>query len=119
MPHALDRKLERLVSRTLKTGIAGSGALMVAGFALALLYPETMAADQWQLAWLASQPLSLLATHPSFYLTAGILLLMCTPILRVLITLITFVIERDWRYVLISAAVLLILSVSIVLAALQ
>ena len=117
MPHALDRKLERLVSATLKAGLAASSILMMTGFILAVLGPPSVGDTQWRLEWLRAQPLSALCVQPAFALTLGILILMLTPVLRVLMTLLTFVIERDWRYVLISATVLLVLAISVLLAA--
>jgi uncharacterized membrane protein len=118
MPHALDKKLERLVSRTLKAGLAASSALMVLGFVLAVFAPPWSEA-RWQLDWLRTQPLVALLAQPAFALTLGILILMLTPVLRVLMTLMTFVIERDWRYVAISATVLLVLAISIVIATIE
>ncbi len=50
---------------------------------------------------------------PSSFLDLGILLLIATPILRVVGSLIEFVNRRDWRYAVITSMVLLILAVSV------
>lgn len=43
----------------------------------------------------------------------GLLVLIATPVARVILSLIGFVIERDWIYTIITAAVLIILSFSL------
>ena len=54
--------------------------------------------------------------NPFLYLYAGIFALMLTPILRLIITGWTFLVERDWRYVTITAVVLAVIGVSIAFA---
>ncbi len=48
---------------------------------------------------------------------AGLLLLVATPVARVALSIVIFIIERDRLYVLITAAVLLILVVAFVTGA--
>lgn len=45
----------------------------------------------------------------------GLLILLATPVLRVAVSTVTFALERDWRYVAITAAVLTVLILSFVL----
>lgn len=45
----------------------------------------------------------------------GLLILLATPVLRVAVSVVTFALERDWRYVAITATVLAILVLSFVL----
>ena len=41
--------------------------------------------------------------------TVGVIVMMATPVLRVVVTVVLFLRERDWRYTAISAGVLVIL----------
>ena len=54
------------------------------------------------------------ALEPAAIVQLGIVLLIATPVARVLLTLIAFAIQRDWMYVLISAIVLALLTYSLV-----
>ena len=54
----------------------------------------------------------LLALHPQSIITLGLLLLIATPILRVAVSIIAFALERDFRFVVITAIVLVILILS-------
>ncbi len=47
-------------------------------------------------------------SHALLAAKAGVMVLLLTPLLRILVTLVAFFRERDWRYVLISAGVLAI-----------
>ncbi len=73
------------VSWVLRMGAAGSFALIVLGLLLAVLLPGT-----------AAQTVT----------TAGILLLLATPVLRIVVSLFAFAREKEWKYVLISLGVL-------------
>jgi uncharacterized membrane protein len=54
-----------------------------------------------------------IALQPAAIVQLGIVLLIATPVARVLLTLIAFAIQRDWMYVLISAIVLVLLAYSL------
>lgn len=112
---AFDAKLQTLVSGVLRAGIAASGACLLAGAALMVLHPPATGVD-WSLAALARLSVAGLLAAPQAWLYLGILLLLVTPVARVIVTILTFVAERDWRYVAISAAVLAVISLSISLA---
>jgi uncharacterized membrane protein len=88
---------DRIVGMALRFGAYTSMALILAGGLLALLH--------------------LAASH--FLLQAGVLVLMATPILRVLVAMLVFAHGRDRRYTLISLGVLTILLLSILLAVLK
>ncbi len=102
--------VEHKASRVLLTGIWSSGLLMAAGLILTLaggLRPEEAPASAKIgdiLRFALEKP-----AHPLTLLYGGILVLMCTPILRVIAALIGFAEERDRRYVLVSATVLFLL----------
>lgn len=53
--------------------------------------------------------------RPSGFLTLGLLVLVATPILRVIGSLIAFLYEHDWRYAAITLVVLLVVSLSLLL----
>ncbi len=55
-----------------------------------------------------------LAGHPQSIVSLGLLLLLATPVLRVAISIVTFAIEKDAKYVVITAFVLLVLLGSII-----
>jgi uncharacterized membrane protein len=56
-----------------------------------------------------------LRLRPTPWLDLGILVLMVTPIANVLMALITFARQRDWRYVLICLGILAVLTLSVTL----
>ena len=55
------------------------------------------------------------ALRPSGFLALGLLMLIATPILRVIGSILVFLYERDWRYAGITCLVLAIVIVSLVL----
>lgn len=81
--HATDRA----VSWTLRMGAVGSFALIVLGLLLGAVQPEATA----------------LAV-----VKAGTLLLLATPVLRIVVSLFAFARKKEWKYVLISMGVLAI-----------
>jgi uncharacterized membrane protein len=100
-------------------GILVSGTLMVLGFVLYAAQPSwydapiPAATFAWFARLFAQDGLAALS-NPYLHLYAGIFALMLTPILRLLITGWTFLAERDWRYVVITAVVLVVIGISIV-----
>lgn len=54
------------------------------------------------------------ALQPAAIVQLGIVLLIATPVARVLLTLIAFAVQRDGMYVLISAIVLVLLTYSLI-----
>ncbi len=83
----------RLVGLTLRLGAYGSLVLILAGLLLSA-------------AWQGGEAVT----------RVGLLLLLFTPLMRIVVALVMFVRERDWRYVLISAGVLAIVVTASVLA---
>lgn len=55
------------------------------------------------------------ALRPSGFLTLGLLVLVATPILRVIGSTLAFLYERDWRYAAITFFVLMVVSLSLLL----
>lgn len=98
---------------TLKVGVALSFSLLLLGllWTLALSLPSGKTPAQ------TVRDPSTGALYPNtLLLHAGLLTLMATPILRVIASLQHFWLHRDARYTLISAAVLLVILVSILIS---
>ncbi len=108
------RKTELVISGVLRGGVLLSVAVILAGvcyyYALRLLghlppatFPDT----------LAEVGAGLKAGEPTAIITAGLLILLATPVLRVAVSIIAFAIEKDRTYIIITAIVLAILLFSI------
>ena len=91
----LDR-FETHVGRLLFAGVATSATLLTAGLALWLFRPD-------------SRPAGLV-------LEAGLFVLMATPILRVIVSIVEYVRMRDWFFVATTLAVLSVLTVTLIYA---
>ena len=118
-----DTAMEILVSRTLRIGVYGSTLFMLAGFLVSLLHPETLSNPIGHPS--LTQFLSLLQFDSEFFTRflnpfilfyLGILVLLLTPIIRVVIAIVSFTLERDVRFVVISVTVLLIIFLSMYLS---
>jgi uncharacterized membrane protein len=83
-------KRDRIVAAVLRWGVYGSFAVVVAGMLLGLKN----------------------ARLGSELVRAGLLLLIATPVSRIIALLITFLLDHDKKYVLISLTVLLIVVLS-------
>jgi uncharacterized protein DUF1634 len=91
-----DRDLSRLevhLGRLLLGGVLSSASCLAVGLAV----------------WLAAGPTSI----ANALLTAGLLVLMATPILRVVVSLVEYARMRDWFFVATTLAVLIVLFVTI------
>jgi uncharacterized membrane protein len=89
-------RLEHHLARLLVTGVSVSAGLLCIGLGLWLATPGSHAA-----LWL---------------LDAGLVVLMATPILRVVVSVVEYVRMRDWFFVAITIVVLVELSVTVVVA---
>jgi uncharacterized membrane protein len=125
-------RMELVISYVLRGGVLLSAAIILCGFALGAVTRDTGYAP------IRSHHLSdMLAFHqrvgPGYFPTApaavvqdalggkpyaiiglGMLLLIATPVLRVALSVIFFVVERDWLYVGITVFVLTVLLLSLV-----
>ena len=104
-----------LIGRVLQAGVTLSAAIIVVGLVIELFeankfspikleqFPDTF--DQvWS---------GLLVFHARAVIATGLLVLIATPVLRVATSVVAFALERDWRFVVITLAVLGILLFSI------
>jgi uncharacterized membrane protein len=94
-PPATDR-LERWLGRILTAGVLASAGLLAAGLLLQLLGVEPDASAAF--------------TH------AGLIVLMATPVARVVVSVIEYLVERDWLFAMLTTVVLLILLGSLVVS---
>ena len=114
-------QLDRIVSRTLRSGVIVSAVLMIIGFMMYALNPRShtgIIASNPFVIWkfLLSGPIAGIAVSPILYLSAGIVVLLCTPVARICVAMAGFAAEKDWRFFLVSVIVLCIIAVSIVIA---
>ena len=104
--------VERAIRGILLCGIALSVALMAAGLVLGVARGAGLPRGVVPLAEL---PRGLAALRPAAYLSLGLIVLIGTPFVRVAGSLVVFIRERDGRYVLVTASVLLIMCLGVVL----
>lgn len=120
-----DPRLERAVTLVLRIGVALSSSCIVAGTVVSLVAPGTRRADAAALPALrrgASHPPGLprydtigAVLHgfghrlgPSLVML-GVLLLVATPVVRVATSSVIFAVQRDRRFVIVTALVLAVL----------
>jgi uncharacterized membrane protein len=106
------RDLNEVVHRVLIVGLAISTALMLAGVGLNVFYQRDLPTVVPDIGDVISR---VLALRPSGFLALGLLVLIATPILRVIGSIGAFLYERDWRYAGVGTLVLLVLLISLVL----
>jgi uncharacterized membrane protein len=92
---SLDR-LEHTLGRLLQAGVLSSAASLAVGL----------------IGWMIAGP----TTFASGALTFGLLILMATPIMRVVVSLVAYVRMRDWFFVMTTITVFVLLAVTVVMA---
>jgi len=103
------------IAATLKWGSYLSAALMLAG-ALLVLGETDRPIQVGPPMPLRLLPGALLDASPYAIMQAGVLLLLLTPVVRLVMAAISFWLERERRYTLVSLAVLLIILSSLLLS---
>ena len=108
-------KTYTLIGWVLQGGVLLSAAVIVIGLFLEFLQPNKFAPQKLQLfphtfgqVWTG-----LLVLRPQAVIALGLLLLIATPVVRVAVSIVAFAAEHDWRFVVITLLVLLILLFSI------
>jgi uncharacterized membrane protein YfcA/uncharacterized membrane protein len=106
-----------IIGWILQGGVILSASIILIGLLMLLLNPAGFSVSE-----LLSFPHSfgqvwsgLLALHPQAIIALGLMLLIATPVLRVAVSIVAFALERDVRFVVITAIVLVILLLSNVL----
>lgn len=109
-----DDRLEQIVGNLLRTGVILAAAVVLAG-GLWYLASHGEAAPQYQHFHPAVSGIRgvLSLPGPLAVIFAGLLILIATPVARVIFALAGFALERDGAYVAITAVVLIILLYSI------
>jgi len=109
-----DEKAQDAISGVLRYGSILSAVVMALGLALALWRRQAMPRS----GTLSAAALLNNARHldPAALTELGILLLLLTPVFRVVVAVVSFALERDTKYLLISFGVFLVVLGSIIFA---
>ena len=88
-------RLERVISIVLRTGVVTSSVCLGVGLALTLIGASALA---------------------QLVLNVGVIVLLATPVVRVLVSIAEYISERDWAFVMLTAIVLAEIAASAVAA---
>jgi uncharacterized membrane protein len=102
-----------VVQPILRWGMVLSLVLMLFGLVLGMI----TGGQEASVVPLERVPSQLLDLDPAAFLTLGIVLLIATPLARVLGALCVFIRERDRKFILVSLAVLLSVALAVILGA--
>lgn len=107
--------VELLVSKVIRVSVLISSAGIVCGLILFVItgqsgYPGDMYPTTW-----STVVRGVLQLKPYGVMAAGLLLLILTPVIRVAVSILVFIKEKDWLYIAITTTVFVILIVSFVL----
>jgi uncharacterized membrane protein len=89
-------RLERTLGRLLQAGVIASAVALASGL----------------IAWMTIGP----SPFANAALTAGLIVLMATPIMRVVVSLVAYARMRDWFFVLTTVTVFVLLAITVGLA---
>jgi len=117
------RRAELIISGVLRTGVISSLLVILAGTALTFLHHPEYVSSPTELGRLTEaggavpQTLGqvaagILRLQGQAIVSAGLLLLILTPVMRVAVSILAFVAQRDRTYVMITTVVLLLLLLS-------
>lgn len=119
-----DNRMEAIMGRLLQVGVFLASAVVLTG---GVLYVRAHSGVAVNYRTFASEPAGLrsisglfrllLAGDPVAVILVGVLLLIATPIARVVFAVIAFALERDRLYVAVSLAVLIVLMISLIYSA--
>jgi len=104
--------VERMVSRVLGIGIVVAVVFMLGGVAIGVVkgdgLPQSVVA-------FGDLPSGLAELDAAAYLSLGLLVLVATPFVRVIGSIVAFALAHDRRYVLVTAAVLVVMCLGVLL----
>lgn len=106
---------EIVISKTLRAGVALSGAITCLGLVLFLLTGNSGYPGESFPTSVVEIFRGLETLKPYAVMLSGLFLLILTPVLRVGVSIITFVKEKDYMYAAITATVFIILIISFLL----
>ncbi len=118
MPHEMKEaaaNVYAVVFRTLFWGMVFSTALYAAGVVMALIHPTTIAYTAptilgWSAVWRG-----LLHLDPSALMQAATVVLILTPVARVILSCIAFFVDHDYKFVGVTAIVLGVILLTVIL----
>jgi uncharacterized membrane protein len=105
-------RFDESLHKLLLIGLYLSVALILFGLGLALFTHQNVPETVFPLHSLFT---GLLSLNAGSYLSLGLLVLIATPIIRVITSFISFLVEKDWRFAAITLVVLATVLVSIFL----
>lgn len=116
-----EERVEQMVGNLLRIGVLVAAVVALAGGIAFMIHHGSLIPDHSvfrgqpeMLSTLRGVVRGAIALEPAAIVQLGIVLLIATPVARVLLTLIAFAVRRDWMYVLISGIVLALLAYSLV-----
>jgi uncharacterized membrane protein len=112
-PKLSQEKAELTIALVLRYGSLLATIVMALGLTLFFVRGEITALPQFHRITARHLLTRLIRFDPAAVTESGILLLLFTPIFRILVALVTFALERDYKYVWISLGVLSIVLLSI------
>ena len=115
-PNRLDKTLETVIGYTLRLGVITAAVLVLAGGVYYLIEKAHTPADYHTFHPAAKHALDLsaivqnaLALNSLGIIQLGLLVLIATPIVRVILSVVAFALERDLLYVTVTVVVLAVL----------
>lgn len=114
-----DSRMDQLIGLLLRTGVLLASVVVLAGGILYMVrHPHArssyriFAGEPAALRELAPLFHRAVAADPTALIQLGLLLLIATPVARVLFAAVAFALERDWLYTVISTVILAVLLLS-------
>ena len=121
MTRLTDEQIDGAIGIILRTGVI-IAALFVAGGGVGYLWTHANVAPQYakfrgapaNLTHISAIVRDVVSLQPRFVIQFGLILLMATPVVRVIACALGFGIQRDWKYVVVSLVVLTFLLISLI-----
>ncbi|WP_195573816.1 DUF1634 domain-containing protein [Paenibacillus sp. 1001270B_150601_E10] len=107
--------VELLVSKVIRVSVLISSGGIVCGLILFVITGQSGYPGDMYPTTLSTVVRGVLQLKPYGVMAAGLLLLILTPVIRVAVSILVFIKEKDWLYIAITAAVFVILIVSFIL----
>jgi len=109
-----DRQLDLIIARILRAGVTLSAATVLSGGVWYLARSGEARPSYGHFIGIPGIRALVSLPGPEVVMLAGLLMLIATPVARVVFSLVAFAMERDWVYVGITAVVLAVLGYSLV-----
>ncbi len=108
-----EEKAEQIISMVLRYGSLFATVIMTFGLILLFLRGRVSVLPSFHRIDLHILFPAVIRLDPAAVTESGVLLLLLTPIFRILVAILTFALERDYKYVLVSLGVLAVVLLSI------